>query len=414
MDDKRFPGPLTDKQIEAHLDRHQALPPHGHSPEALKQIRQYQAWRVEEGNRRAKVERQARLKREATEKERRRKVVQTCKPKIELVRKVLTRRGGGVVVKCHVTNGDTGIQAHYVHTRPLGAHGWTRHGSAISASHTEPATHTVLGLVPTRTYQIAILTEHTYGDIMSDPITVSFSEADKPKPAPKPPAPEPDPDPPTDEQIQAYLDGTTKLDNHTHPIVRNAVNRYQRRKQEERNAREAIAAAERRVENERKYREYKKHGARLARLRKTPPRIKVLRRRIWVSGIQVQVNMERGSTAESVYLLVDTGDKQVAVGTHISPANLPHTRWLTVGVGRAKVVAIARNKYGSADSEPVEAWPPPSTRMLNIMAACRTYTGRRLKWSDGPYLRDLISHAGMGYIESDERHEAHWRVTNEN
>ena len=43
---------LTDKQIQAHLDGHGKLPPHGHTPEGLEQIRQYQIRKVEEGNRR--------------------------------------------------------------------------------------------------------------------------------------------------------------------------------------------------------------------------------------------------------------------------------------------------------------------------------------------------------------------------
>ena len=58
---------LTDKQIQAHLDGHGKLPAHGHTPEGLAQIREYQIRSVDEGNRRWLNDYNARIKRQSNE-----------------------------------------------------------------------------------------------------------------------------------------------------------------------------------------------------------------------------------------------------------------------------------------------------------------------------------------------------------
>ena len=55
--------------------------------------------------------------------------------------------------------------------------------------------------------------------------------------------------------------------------------------------------------------------------------------------------------------------------------------------------------------------PEPPSRMDLIVAAVRTFTGRRTRRTNKPYVRDLRKHSGIPDITSAERDEAHRRVT---
>ena len=94
------------------------------------------------------------------------------------------------------------------------------------------------------------------------------------------------------------------------------------------------------------------------------------------------------------------------------PAGHRYTRTVEVPKGRAVKVTIAGvTNHGDGDisfpiKAPADLCEQPVSRMDRIVAAVRSYTGRRTR--DGrPWLRPLRKHAGMKNITGKERNEAH-------
>ena len=100
------------------------------------------------------------------------------------------------------------------------------------------------------------------------------------------------------------------------------------------------------------------------------------------------------------------------------PAGHRYSRTVEVPKGKTSTVVIAGvTNHGDGEVEfPIkvkadfcEPGDEEPSRMDRIVAAVRTFTGRRTR-RGAPYLRDLRRHAGMRDITSKERHEAHRRA----
>ena len=106
--------------------------------------------------------------------------------------------------------------------------------------------------------------------------------------------------------------------------------------------------------------------------------------------------------------------------TRLQPEIMPSQTLMRhlYGDGPARVAAYYPNepqKYGWGFRYGPLLERPAMTdeRMARIVAACKSYTGPRLRRSGAPYVVYLRKHAGMPSISSRERHKAHRLATKE-
>ena len=276
-----FPGPLTDAQIEAHIDRHEALGPHSHSPEAIAQITRYQLWRVKEGNRRAEKDRQDRLDRERATAENRQTALERSKPTITLARKVSDpRRKGMVLVRLSPSPTlEVPITGYYREHRVKGQQDWSRYGSEIPPDEL-PCGKVIVNLNPSRIHEISCLAIAATGEARSDVLEVDFSAKDERKPAPKAkPKPKLDTTPPTEDQLRRYKAGEISYSElckgKDTEIVRQAIHSYDRKIAAEKAERGKVDTRRRIREAERQRRNFEKHPERLRKIKAAPPSLSI-------------------------------------------------------------------------------------------------------------------------------------------
>ena len=170
---KTIPGPLTDAEIIGHLDNHKSLGPHGHTPEALEQIRDFEIWRVNKRNK-------AWLRnwqREQEEKKRnadlRQEKLNTFakETKLELKKTaVLPRRGGFAVVSVTLP---PGVKRGRIQGRRNGTvGGWTAYGGWF----TSPISRGVGPFNERYEWEVVVLLEAEEGEITSTPLIISLGD----------------------------------------------------------------------------------------------------------------------------------------------------------------------------------------------------------------------------------------------
>ena len=349
MSDKRFEGPLTDLEIERHLDGVGTIGDHAHSPEALAQISKYQEWRHqerarlinEEGRRARMAARQAVLDQIVS--------LTAGVPVVTLVKSITVGGRGFARIKIEPSSTPSPhADGYYVRFRPKGTLSWRQFGARILPDAL-PRSETITFNADTEQWEVAVaVSSRSGGSYYSNHVQVSFGRQARAEEAQR--AAEAARIAHEREQEQQRL----KAEAEKQQAEREAANRARREADERRLAAEAVEAAKRRLANAEAYQEFLKHPARLARLREAPPSLRIVRET--KRSVLLEITKHRRNVAERFQLMSESPDGTVRASGASYPRRRGGNMWSPFRTWRRKggsdMIWWARggSKYGHVNS----------------------------------------------------------------
>lgn len=193
--------------------------------------------------------------------------------------------------------------------------------------------------------------------VWSEPLTVPFTEQKQKRPEPQKQVTAP-----TDEEIRAYLKDGASLKNEFHPVVRRAVNAYQRKEQKERLGALAKQAERDREKNQADRKAFEEGKKLPERLKSAPPSVRIIRETNY--SVLLEISKHQNNMAERFQLCYVRGDgKTVASGTSYPRMNnrtgkredLPVQVWRRKRDVEVDWFILGSNKYGQVKSTIVKS-----------------------------------------------------------
>lgn len=346
-----IPGPLTMREMHAHIVEHQRIGPHSHSADAMVQMSRFHTAWVEHCNAEAEKRRIAELKESQRRQAEWLAALGRSKPVVVLLKRLV--RGSRAYAQVLIdTSAEPApfIQRYRLLHRREGADGWSQYGSPIEPDRLPRKQ--VMILKKGMNHEVAVLAYSVGGEVISDPVPVVLrgvlEEPTKPVTVRERP---PDPPTPTDEQLRAHFGEGAPLADKWHPVVRQAIWRYQKAEQEREMREHEAGQAARDAEVERQRREFEKHPQRLARLRAAPPTFEVVR--TTARSVMFRIKPHERNVCERFQVLKRNvkGGQWIASGRSWGRGDLPKLTWR--GRGAQEWALRASNKYGSVTVGPL-------------------------------------------------------------